>query len=88
MSYSRFICVLNRFEISFLNHKENISKQPSMNGVSGPNAPLNVGGQELGLVRRDTIVQGEYVRDETVQLSVNQLVLFAGKTKLILFLPI
>ena len=59
-----------------------------MNGVSGPNAPLNVGGQELGLVRRDTIVQGEYVRDETVQSSVNQSDLIAGKTKLILFLPI
>ena len=59
-----------------------------MNGVNGPNAPLNVDEQELGPVRRDTIVQGEYVRDETVQSSVNQSDLFAGKTKLILFLPI
>ena len=59
-----------------------------MNGVSGPNAPLNVDEQELGLVRRDTIVQGEYVRDETVQSSVNQSDLFAGKRKLISFLAI
>ena len=80
--------LFNRFEKSFLNYKENISKQLSMNGVSGPNAPLNVDEQELELVRRDTIVQGEYVRDETVQSSVNQSDLFAGKTKLILFLPI
>ena len=59
-----------------------------MNGVSGLSVPLNVDEQEQGHVRTDMIAQVVYVREETVQSSVNQLVLFAGKKKLILFLPI
>ena len=59
-----------------------------MNGVIGPNAPLNVNGHEPGPVRRDLNARVVFGKEEIVQSSVNQLDLFAGKRKLISFLPI
>ena len=59
-----------------------------MNGVIGPNAPLNVNGHEPGPVRRDLIAGVVFAKEEIVQSNVNQSDLIAGKRKLILFLPI
>ena len=60
-------------------------KQLYINGLNGPNVLLNVKEHGPELVRRDLIARVVYDSGEIVESNVNQLVLLAGKRKLILF---